>query len=244
MTNGRGAWNNAGLGGTKHFKDSTKPGPYYYIGSGDLHPGKSQDNFAVHYAVKAYQRALNRRLEPGTVVIDGHYGTDTAAAVTQFQAQQPKSLNLTVWGGIGPDTSMLLLLPDLNKVVAKTRNSDLLTPVVVAGIIRHESGWDCGAVGFVDNTDLGLAQINGPSHPSLSDKERLQPVVSFNFAVGLLNNALHEFDNNLRDAIASYNLGIGGARRWIAQGRPQFYTPAGTSTARDVWAYINTVLEG
>ena len=28
-------------------------------------------------------------------------------------------------------------------------------------------------------------------------------------------------------AIASYNLGIGGANRWISQGRPHWYTPVG-----------------
>jgi transglycosylase-like protein with SLT domain/putative peptidoglycan binding protein len=240
MGHGRGAWPNAGTGGTKAYKSSTKPGPYYYLGTGNLRPTDSVDNLAVREAVKAYQRALNRRL--GTdIEVTGHYNAATQVAVTQFQ--QKNSSLLTVWGGIGPDTSFLLLYPDLVKVV-RQKASSALTPVVVSGIIRHESSWDAGAVGYVDNTDLGLAQINGPSHPNLSAKDRLHPQTAFDFVISYMNSALGQLNGNLKDAIASYNLGIGGAKRWISQGRPQWYTPQGASEPRDVWAYISAVLVG
>src|SRR6185503_9203117 len=122
MTHGRGAWNNSGAGGTKKYKDETKPGPYYYLGSGD-EPTTNQDAFAVHGAVKAYQRALNRRLgDKYAIKVDGHFGPSTVAAVTRFQ-QLNTDKGLTVWGGIGPDTSMVLLLPDVEKVVNAKRQS-------------------------------------------------------------------------------------------------------------------------
>lgn len=239
-THGRGAWPASGAGGTKDYKAAT-PGPYYYIGSGENDPKASQDNYAVHHAVKAYQRALNRRLgAKWTLKIDGEIGLSTAAAVTQFQE---KHTEITPWGGIGPDTSKAILMPDLVRAVNNVAEHPL-TAAVVSGIIRHESGWDAGAVGYVDNSDLGLAQINGPSHPSLTASDRLRPRVAFNFVINYMNNALDQFDGNLRDAVASYNLGIGGAQRWISQGRPEMYTPSGSSTARNVWAYIDTVLEG
>jgi hypothetical protein len=246
---GRGAWNARGAGGTKAYK-SDKPGPYYYLGTGELDPDASQDNFAVRPAVKAYQRALNRRLNLD-LKVDGIFGPATVSAVTQFQSKHTDEL--TVWGGIGPDTSRILLMPDLEKEIT---GHPKITANVVSGLVRHESGWDAGAVGYVDNKDLGLAQINGPSHPELSAKERLHPKIAFAFIVNYLSNALERFKNNtgddtafqkfgvLGDAVASYNLGIGGALDWISQGRPRLYTPKGASAARDVWAYINTVLEG
>lgn len=240
-THGRAAWPNSGAGGTKAYNNPAKPGPYYFIGSGKLHPADSVDNYAVRQAVKSYQRALNRRLDDKwTVVVSGRYDVATAEAVKHFQT---KYADLVDWGGIGPDTSRALLLPDLLKAVRSEAKPNL-TAAVVSGLIRHESGWDAGAVGYADPTDLGLAQINGPSHPKMTAADRLKPMTAFSFVIDYMNNALTQLDNNLRDAIASYNLGIGGARRWIGQGRPQFYTPSGSDTARDVWAYIDTVISG
>jgi len=251
-THGRGAWNNSGAGGTKAYK-STKPGPYYYLGSGELDPTTNQDNFAVHHAVKAYQRALNRRLGKGTVKVTGKFDQATSDAVTTFQNKHKDFV--TPWGGIGEDSSFLLLYPDLISEV-EASGKPPLTPVVVSGIIRHESSWDAGAVGFVDPEDLGLAQINGPSHPDLDAIERFRPKIAFDFVTNYMNNALTHFKNSkgndqafqrygvLGDAVASYNLGLGGADRWISQGRPQFYTPAGTTTPRNVWSYIDAVLAG
>ena len=249
VDHGRGAWPNSGAGGTRAFKTSNKPGPYYYLGSGSLKPGDSVDNFAVREAVKAYQRALNRRTG-SKIDVTGVYNTATRVAITNFQ--QANSKMLTVWGGIGPDTSFLLLYPDLVNAVKKDADSRL-TPVIASGLIRHESSWDAGAVGYVDPTDLGLAQINGPSHPDLTARDRLHPQTAFEFVIAYMNRAIAHFfaehprrsdANNMRDAIASYNLGIGGADRWISQGRPQWYTPQGASSPRDVWAYINAVLVG
>jgi hypothetical protein len=238
---GRGAWNNSGAGGTKAFKDATRPGPYYYLGSGQWQD-TSDDTYAVHHAVKAYQRALNRRLGVAwDLSVTGFYTPPMVDAVTQFQKKH--SDELTVWGGIGPDTSRLLLYPDLVATVNKKGHAPL-TSEVVSGLIRHESSWDAGAVGYVDPHDLGLAQINGPAHPQLSKAERLRPVVAFEFVVSYMNNALTDLSGNLRDAIASYNLGLGGVQDWINQGRPQMFTPRGNTSARDLWAYIDSVLEG
>lgn len=249
---GRGAWPNSGAGGTKDYKANT-PGPYYYIGSGDLKVADDPDAYAVRRAVRAYQGALNRRLGKGTVEVDGHFGKETSDAVTAFQTKHKELV--TPWGGIGTDTSFLLLYPDLIKEVSKDANAKI-TPVVVSGVVRHESSWDAGAVGYVDNDDLGLAQINGRAHPDLTRNERLRPQVAFKFIVNYLNNALAHYKNSkgtdaafkkygvLGDAIASYNLGIGGADRWISQGRPEWYTPQGATSPRNVWDYIEAILVG
>jgi peptidoglycan hydrolase-like protein with peptidoglycan-binding domain len=203
---------------------------------------KRNDNeYAVWKAVAAYQVALNRRL--GTrLTVDGIFGGATVEAVTKFQTAHEAKTG-TPWGGIGPQTSRALLRPDMKQIVLAHGN-DLITPKIVSGTINHESQWDAGAIGYLDDTDFGLAQINGTAHPDLSRAERLNPSIAFNFVVNYYENALSQLNNNVRDAIASYNLGIGGARRWISQGRPEWYTPEGATRARNVWQYIDSILAG
>ena len=74
----------------------------------------------------------------------------------------------------------------------------------------------------------------------MSERERLQPKFAFNFIISYLLNAMKALDGNLDDAIVSYNLGITGCKRWIAAGRPEIYTPPG-STTRNVHAYIERI---
>lgn len=233
---GRGAWPVSGSGGTKKYKDATRPGPYYYLGSGD--EVGSINAYAVRQAVKAYQRALNRRLAGDNLVIDGRFGAVTSAAVTRFQNRHPE---VGIWGGIGPDTSKALLYPDLLKEV---EDANFKHPNIVSGTINTESMWDAGAVGFLDETDLGLAQINGKAHPEWSDAERLRPKRAFRFIMAYYTNSFNQLGNDLDLVVASYNLGIGGARSWDRAGRPDEWTPAGASRPRNVRAYIDKIIAG
>lgn len=235
---GRGAWPANGAGGTKKYKDATKPGPYYYLGAGEASTD-DPNGFAVKQAVKAYQRALRRRQGNKNIVVDGIFGKQTSRAVTHFQEKHPEVG--TPWGGIGPETSKALLYPDMLAVVKK-RNFKY--PNLVSGTINSESFWDAGAVGYIDETDLGLAQINGPSHPDLSDRERLRPNVAFNFIIDYYNNAFSQLGNDLDLVVASYNLGIGGARTWDRAGRPDLYTPPGSTRERNMRRYIDNILAG
>lgn len=241
---GRGAWNVQGVGGTKQYKDSTKPGPYYYLRTG--YPGTSPrtaDEYAVWKAVLAYQKAVARRLSI-SLTFDGLFGPQTSAAVLKFQNLNPL---VGIWGGIGPDTSRALLIPDLKSTLAKkisNGSNSLITPNIVSGTVKKESLWDAGAVGYYDPNDLGLGQINGPAHPLLTKDQRLDPIVTFGFIVDYYNLALANLKNNVRDAIASYNLGSGGVKAWISDGRPDVWTPAGETRPREVKLYIDTILAG
>lgn len=240
LTDGRGAWNPAGVGGTKKYKDQTLPGPYYYIGTGANADLEDPNQYAVHGAVKAYQRALNRRLGIH-LKVDGLFGASTANAVMGFQQGHTNTVN--PWGGIGPDTSELLLKADLHRVWRKDA-VDALPFKVCTGTIRHESNWDAGAVGFVDPRDVGLAQINAEAHPEWDTDTRLQPINAFNFVVDYYNENLAFFKGDLELSIAAYNLGKGGASAWNKAGRPDMWTPAGQSTPRNVRGYIDSILEG
>lgn len=240
---GRGAWNVSGAGGTKKYKDATKPGPYYYLGTGTAPEGRRRnaDEYAVYRAVIAYQRALNRAL--GTkLLLDGLLGPKTSEALTKFQtANQAKTG--TPWGGVGPDTSEALLTPYAVDAV-KAGSDDRVTLKMVTGTVRHESLWDAGAVGYTDPDDLGLAQINKKAHPDYTNVQRLTPSFAMQFIVDYYTNALNALAGNIDDAVASYNLGIGGARSWIAAGRPDTWSPSAGSAPRDVRGYIDSILKG
>jgi hypothetical protein len=246
------AWPVSGQGGTLSV-DGKSPGPYYRLAAGDMPlVGKANGDLwerAVHGAVLAYQRALKRRgffeYTP-----TGVFGSMTKEAVTGFQT----AAGLTVWGGIGPDTSKALLMPDLierTDLNHQTKGHSLITPTIICGGITIESIWDAGAVGDVDPQDIGLAQINGPAHPELTEKQRLQPMTAFDFVFDYLAHALDVLDNNIIDAVVSYNLGIGGrnsqgvlvgCKAWIADGRPDLWTPPGSTTERDIKKYYTNYM--
>jgi len=189
---------------------------------------------AVHGAVRVYQAALNREIEAG-ILIDGVFGPKTQKAVTAWQKTQPPEHEISVWGGIGQSSSKWLLMPLLKAMVP----GDLQN--AVCGLVTQESSWDAGAVGFVDEDDLGLVQINGPANPDFDEKERLRAKVAFEYAANILDTRREDF-GNLRDAVASYNLGAGGCRAWIAAGRPDLWTPSDSATPRNVRKYIDTIL--
>lgn len=216
------------------------PGPYYLrathnvalVGSAArnaIRDGKTPtlDHLAVHYGVRAIQQLLNRF--GAKLSEDGVFGNATHVAVRNFQA----SKNVKVDGVVGPTTMRLLLLPLIKEIGGSNWT-------VVYGLLKNEGAFDPGAVGYVDESDLGLAQINTRAHPTYSVEQRFDPVVAVQFNVDYLRNALAAL-GDVRDAVLSYNLGIGGVRTWIKAGRPRYYSPDG-GTMRDTTAYVDRVM--
>jgi len=120
---------------------------------------------------------------------------------------------------------------------------------VVYGFLANEGAFDPGAVGYYDEGDLGLAQINGRAHPELSVAARFDPIVAIQFNIDYLNNALKNLAGNLRDAVLSYNLGSYGITLWIKAGRPRYWNPTTRKSSpvpaegfRDTKAYIDNIL--
>ena len=238
---GRSAWPKIGTGGTLTW-DGKEPGRYYVlavsgvpsVGSGGWR-SKDGNVRAVHGGVLAIQRALARR---------GPYGVEPTGVIDVATRNALRRFRLDVmgeqdwWGGVGPSTAKALLLPDLQKVCNK--NGLRKQWRIVCGVVQNESAWDPGAVGFVKPVDIGLAQINGQAHPDISERQQLSPTFSFTFICNYLRNAMRALDGNIDHAIASYNLGITGAKRWIAAGCPEMYTPPG-SVPRNVPAYIDRI---
>ena len=246
---GRGSWNNAGTGGTLKLDrtlNKTVAGPYYMapvnstymIGldtSKKVAAGETVniDNYAVFLGVKAIQYRLNVVLNK-TLVVDGIIGPKTDAVIKELQ----RSLGVVDDGMIGPKTNGALFLGEAK--TASARYGQDWT--VVAGIIKSESNWDTGAVGYIDNRDFGLGQVNWVAHPEFTPEQLFDYRFALDYSAKRYRDALSYFKGNIRDAIASYNLGYGGTREWISLGRPDVWTPSWDSVPRDTRAYIDGIL--
>ena len=234
-------WPGDGEGGTLSV-DGTEPGPYYRLAAGDMPVVGTLSDFplvtnrAVHFAVKAIQKALNRHLHLG-LRIDGRFGRMTRNATIAFQQKHLGEPGITAWGGVGPDTSKALFAP----LIQRLATTDVPACLLV-GQIQNESGFDPGAVGYADDRDLGLLQINGHYHPDMTEADRFSPIIAIEYAVTLYEANLFQLAGNLRDAVVAYNLGVGGARTWIRNGRPDvadWYSPS-----RDIRGYVDRILGG
>lgn len=233
-TRGRGAWTN--LGGTLD-SEGDGPGIYYRSPAGSMlmpgivgyravHNAATTDinSYAVYMAVKGIQREVG-------ATEDGLYGSDTAAAVQKWQL----SRNLLPDGVFGP-ASARVMFRERATIAAKATSDNSAVVKLTLGHTGFESSWDPGAVGYVQPQDLGLGQINGPAHPSVSVDFRLTPRSALGFVANFVLGNLQAMLWNERDAIAAYNLGVGGARAWVKAGRPVHYLGV------DVAGYINGVL--
>lgn len=215
-------WSTGGRGGTLNAA-GTGPGPYYALKTSPAvqmvgaNGGWTSDDVnvrAVRGGVLSIQRALNRRVKP-KIQITGRYDIATSNTVRTFQ----QNSKLRKDGVFDMNTARCLFTYDIQDAGLDIGFADWK---VAWGIINTESQFDPGSVGYVDPTDLGIAQINGPSHPNMTERERLRVEDAIDFVFDYLENALAHF-HDMRDAIASYNLGIGGATNWINEKRPDVW---------------------
>ena len=246
---GRGAWNNAGVGGTRKLDrilNKTVKGPYYMapvnsdymigldtsrkVAAGDA---VTIDEYAVWLGVKAIQTRLNVVLSR-SLVVDGIIGPKTDVVIKELQGK----LGVTQDGMIGPNTSSALFLGEA-KTAAARWNVDW---TVVAGIVKSESSWDAGAVGYIDVHDFGLGQVNHTSHPEYSVEQLFDYKFALDYSAKRYQDALAYFNGAVRDAIASYNLGYAGTLEWIRKGRPDVWTPSWDTVPRDTKKYIDDIL--
>lgn len=255
---GRGAWPVSGAGGTltrDRLTKGTKPGRFYmlaakadgtvdqskYVGRAAwtaLRAGTPTDlnEFAAHLAVKAIQTQLvagGFTARDGSALrVDGVFGRNVDHAVRLFQAAK----GLTVDGVFGSASARAMFHP-LMAAAAGGRG----VPVdLLCGTVTYESGVDPGAVGVQDADDLGMGQLNVRAHPALTIEDRFNPSLALAYVAGIIRGNLDAFPNQ-DDAIAAYNLGRAGCNAWIAAGRPEWWTPAGATSSRNVWKYISAV---
>lgn len=250
---GRGAWPANGAGGTLRYDTRlrrTVPGRYYMRSrgkNGGKHPGVSArealdagltpdfNELAVYYGVLAIKNRLVE-LGYGVDTIDVEHGALGPAVATEIKNFQAAN-GLAADAIIGPATTKALFLP----IVQGAAIAYGVPWELVCGVIQNESAWDPGAVGYSDISDLGLAQINGPSQPGLSIEDRFDPRLAIEFVANIFARNVKYFGND-RDAVAAYNLGVRGCEMWIAAGRPDVWLPPWSKTERSVAKYVDNVL--
>ena len=247
MENGRGAWSSKGIGGTlKPSRGKTIPGPYYMLAENDIDQiglgtwcrraqglPVNQDYNATFHGVVGIQLLLNSYVG-ANLEGDGIFGPTTKWYTVVAQ----KKAGLVEDGVIGIKTMKALLLPLIQRTAAKF--NEPWEPIY--GVLRFEGALDPGAVGYIDPQDWGLAQINTKYHPEVSFAQAFCPSYATAFVANYLRYGLDSLDGNLRDAVVSYNLGIGGARQWIRAGRPDVWTPVGSDLERKPNEYIDRIL--
>lgn len=235
---GRGSFDTGAiLGGTLNAS-GVVAGPFYRApasGSVMKMPGATARNatragtpcsindYAVFKAVMSMQSAFS-------VETDGVFGNDTMAGAKRFQ----ESKGLTQDGIVGKDTSKAILLPLIIAAAIRqdSAHADMLRRVSV-GTVAWESGFDLGAVGILTPDDLGPGQINDVH--GLSEDFRLNPYRAVPWLVEFIDINIRALGYDLDGGIAAYNLGVTGAKKWVAAGRPQKWG------STDVWAYIANI---
>jgi soluble lytic murein transglycosylase-like protein len=151
-------------------------------------------------------------IEQGGMEMDNPtYGVGTAAKVKLFQ----KNNKLAADGEVGPNTAHALY----KKRTLATEKKYGIEPGLLCKLKNLESADFPSCLGH-DGTDRGQLQINKPSHPEVTDKQAFNFPFAIEFAAKLLSGHYKTF-GNWDDALAAYNLGAGGCRKWIAAGRPQ-----------------------
>ncbi len=246
---GRGAFPSSGRGGTLNAA-GTLPGRFYRSRATNaparvLAPGLigfraardatevSINDYAVYRGVMFLQQTF------GEPTVDGVLGPKTDAKIKAWQGTK----GLKQDGVYGPATARMLLTPVViaaAREVDPTHESDLAR--IVIGTISYESGWDHSAIGVQDPRDIGIAQVHLPMHTSLSVNDALDPLIAIPWMTRFIDGNLARMNYDVRDAVAAYNLGVGGARLWIADGRPDMWQPSYASTPRNVKRYIDNIL--
>lgn len=244
---GRGAWNYKGVGGTISA-DGTAPGRWFRapatgsnlprIGLTGYRANRDStecniNDYATYRAVIALQREFGETQ-------DGIWGPQTDLKIKAWQ----KNHGLTADGVYGRLTARKLWTPYIERYSAEVDSTFDGLARVARGHIAWESDFDIAAVGVLTPQDLGIGQINGPAHPSLSADDRLDPRIALRWIVEFVDGNLRYFNYNVRDGVAAYNLGRGGATQWIAAGRPDVWTRTvnGKTVTTDVKKYIDSVL--
>jgi hypothetical protein len=135
------------------------------------------------------------------------------AAGTQIAAFQA-SKGLKADRAIGPRTGKALLEKRIrdNEAAYKLTSGDLFR------VVAQESGFDLGAIGWVDQLDRGCTQKHIYAGGSVTLSQAIRPA----FAMPRLASQLQRVGEALdrEAALASWNCGEGGAEWWFRNGKP------------------------
>jgi soluble lytic murein transglycosylase-like protein len=163
------------------------------------------------YGILAVKEELAANGATGLNMTIARIGNAADTAIRAFQSGH----SLTVDGEVGPRTAKALFAKRVHNVQRQYGIADS----ILCRVASLESDWDPAAVGVADAADLGIVQIHMPAHPTITVEEAFTPSWALRWAAAAIHTAyasLGDWDAT----IAAWNVGLGGARAWLAAGKP------------------------
>jgi hypothetical protein len=187
------------------------------------------------WALRSLKYELAHNGFQGEMILDSPLLGDAADhQIRLFQASRA----LIVDGQAGPRTLAALLAGRC----AFAESGARLPAGTIYQIVGHESSFDLGAIGSVDYLDRGCTQKHLFAGGSVNLSQAIRPALAIPRLASQLARIRDAFD--LDTAVASWNVGEGGAEWWFKQGKSAsgspFWWTAGDLSARIV-AYLAAV---
>jgi soluble lytic murein transglycosylase-like protein len=163
------------------------------------------------YAIK--QELIHNGFGHDVVLTLPFFGRFAASEAKRFQAAR----GLIADGIVGPITARVLF----RKRLASTESQLGIPDNLLAKLVNLESNDDPVAEGTSDPNDEGIAQINLPSHPDVSESSAHDPAFAIPWAGRYLKGLFTATGGKDWDgALVAYNAGTDLAKRWLAAGKP------------------------
>lgn len=175
------------------------------------------DRDNLGWALRSWKYELDYNGYRGAMVLDtAALGDAASAEIRAFQDEH----GLAADGIIGPATGRQLL----GKRIRGVASGYGVAYAALDGIVAHESGYDLGAIGSVDHGDRGLTQQHIYPTGSITLSQAIRPASALPRLAAQLKRLAWEWDEDA--AIASWNIGEGGAEWWWKQGKPASGSPS------------------
>jgi putative peptidoglycan binding protein/transglycosylase-like protein with SLT domain len=204
---------------------------------GFYHKGMIISNERVAAGVIAFKHAL----------IDNGYGVGINLAVTTFGESMrkqtvafQKAKGIGADGVIGPTTARYLFR--LYSYQAENSGTVLIPDHLLQRLGAQESGHDPVAQGYFDFHDEGWAQINLISHPQVTQSQAWKPSFAIQWAGNYIKSFYVNTNADWDGAIASYNIGVYYANKWVEAGKPTNGGPI--VSGFDMWLRATNYVHG
>lgn len=135
------------------------------------------------------------------------------AAYKQIMAFQ-KANGIVADGDIGPRTGKALL----RKRIFAAQAKEVIPDNLLCKLVAQESGFDIGAIGYVDTRDRGPVQMHLGYVGSVSLDKAIRPEISIPFCAATLRSRA-DYYKDWDVAVASWNVGFAGGDYWKKSGK-------------------------
>jgi len=197
---------------------------------GKLSDNPSYDDLRKNWAIQSIQRELSfNGIDPGP--INGIYNFNTYLAVRQFQ----KARGLKRDGQCGLYTLKSLFATRFEETGAENR----VPPKILCGLAYQESGFDPGAVGFVNPHDRGMYQINSEAHPSVEDEAAFNAQFSVEWTATRLRATYKKFRKQTGKRILAWKCTIASHN---SPAQASEWAETGVAPSEQIKNYVDKVL--